>query len=254
MRRVSFKGRPTAAAVGAAAGVIAAAALWAGMAASGQDTTLKDALLRNQAQVEAALYETTDGSRVFVLDRTREPPLLQFRGGFEVFALSRVPAARGDEILRTDTGEDLVRVTALGAVTIYPRERPTGAPATRLGPTDPLPELESTSPNMIDAFRALSAFAGEAEVDAPVAPASAGATNALLADAVRLTAEGLKASAEAPGGRDRLAALTRIQFVFGGAADAQLADGVLSVEIDQGAGYAGRPSSLKVADAVLGGG
>ena len=232
-----------------------ASALWAAVTAYGQDsTTLKDALLRNQAELEAALYETTDGARVFVLDRTREPPLLKFQDNFEVLALSRVPASRGDEILRTDTGEDLVRVTALGAVTIYPRERPTGMPATRLGPADPLPTLAATNPNMVEAFRSLNSHAGEAEVDAPVAPASAGAANALLADAVRLTAEGLRASAQAPDGEDKLARLTRIEFVYGAGADARMREGVLSVQLDQSLDYAGRPSSMKVADAVLGGG
>ncbi len=231
------------------------AALAASIAAHAQDTALKEALLRNQAAVEAALYETTDGLRVFVLDRTREPPLLQFRGSVEVFALTRVPASRGDELLRTDTGENLVRVTALGGVTLYPPEHPTGLPATRLGPTDPLPPLAATAPDMIEAFRTLNAQAGEAEVDAPVSPASATAANALLADAVRLTAEGLRASAETPGGDAKLGALRRIQFLYGADADARVDDdGVLMVQINQEAGYAGRPSSLKIADAVLDGG
>jgi hypothetical protein len=254
-RRSSGGGR---AVVAIAATAAAALALWAAVAAFGQESTanatLKDALLRNQATLEAALYETTDGARVFVLDRTREPPLLKFQDSFEVLALSRVPASRGDEILRTDTSEDLVRVTALGAVTIYLRERPTGMPATRLGPAEPLPTLEVASPNMVEAFRALNAHAGEAEVDAPVAPASASAANALLADAVRLTAEGLRASAAAPDGENRIARLTRIEFVFGAGADVRLSEGVLLVQLDQSLGYAGRPSSMRVADVVLDGG
>jgi hypothetical protein len=229
-------------------------ALWTAVAAFGQETTLREALLRNQAAAEAALYETTDGDRVFVLDRTGDPPLLKFQDSFEVLALDRVPAARGDEILRTDTGDDLVRVTALGGVTLYPRERPTGVPATRLGPSAPLPPLDETRPNMVEAFRSLTANAREAEVDAPVSPASASAANALLADAVRLTAEGLRVSAAAAQGGEKLAGLRRIEFVYGAGADARMTDGVLSVQINTEGGYAGRPSSLKVADAVLGGG
>jgi hypothetical protein len=247
-------GRAVAAVVAAFVSALSASTLWAATAVGQDTTTLKDALLRNQAELEAALYETTDGARVFVLDRTREPPLLKFQDSFEVLALSRVPASRGDEILRTDTGEDLVRVTALGAVTLYPRERPTGMPATRLGPAEPLPTLAATNPSMVDAFRALNAHAGEAEVDAPVAPANAGSANALLADAVRLTAEGLRASAAAPDGEGKLARLTRIEFVYGAGANARVAEGVLSVQLDESLGYAGRPSSMKVTDAVLGGG
>lgn len=219
-----------------------------------EENALRSALLRNQAALEAALYETVDGERIFVLDRTGDPPLLKFQDSFEVLALDRVPASRGDEILRTDTGDDLVRVTSLGAVTIYPREHPTGVPATRLGPADPLPSIIDVSPDMVEAFRDLSASAGDAAVDAPVAPASASAANALLADAVRLTAAGLRASAADDAGKIKLAELQRIVFVFGAGADAQLADGVLSVHIDPDGGYAGRPSSLKVADALLGGG
>lgn len=208
--------------------------------------SFRAALLRNQAGPEAALYETVDGEHVFVLDRTGEPPLLKFQDSFEVFALDRVPAARGDEILRTDTGEDLVRVTTLGAITLYPVEKPTGLPATRLGPAEPLPALVDTRPNMADAIRVLTASAGGVEVDVPVSPAAEVAPNAVVADAARLTAEGLRAAA----GAAEKATVTRIAFVFGADADATVADGALTIQIDPARGYAGRPSSLKIADAI----
>lgn len=256
MRRYG-KGGARAAWVAVIAGLLSlAGAMGAALTASGEEPTptLKDALLRNQVQAEAALYETVDSARVFVLDRTRQPPLLQFRDSFEVIALTRVPAARGDELLRTDTGEDLVRVTALGAVTLYPREHPTGIPASRLGPAEPLPSLAASRPDIGRAYQELARRAGQAEVDAPVAAASATPVSALLADALRLTAEGLRASAEAPDGADKIARLTRIQFVYGPNVDARVDGDVLRVELNAERGYAGRPSSFRVADAILGGG
>ena len=245
MRRYVFGGVRTVFAVALAV------SLGAFQSALGQEASLKGALLRNQVTVEAALYETTDGGRVFVLDRTREPPLLQFRGAYEILALSRVPAARGDEILRLDTGDDLVRVTALGAVTLYPRERPMGVPATRLGPADRFPALASASLDMQAALGALRARAGSAALDTPTDQA---AGDMLLADAVRLTAEGLRASAEAPQGGERVAQLSQIRFVYGAGAGVRIEGEALVVQIDPSAGYAGRPSSLKVADAILNGG
>jgi hypothetical protein len=231
--------------------VAAAATLVVGLmsAAAGAQDSFREALLRNQIGSEAALYETVDGDHVFVLDRTGEPPLLKFQDSFEIFALDRVPASRGDEILRTDTGEDLVRVTTLGAVTLYPPEKPTGMPATRLGSADPLPALDDAPPNMVEAFRLLTLTAGGVEVDAPVSPASEAGSNALVADAARLTAEGLRASGA--GGRPDI---VRIAFVFGAGADARIEDGALVIQIDPERGYAGRPSSLKIADALVGGG
>lgn len=216
---------------------------------AGAQETLREALLRNQAGREAALYETVDGEHAFVLDRTGEPPLLQYQDSFEVFALTSVPASRGDELLKTDTGEDLLRVTTLGAVTLYPSEKPTGLPATRLGPADAFPALEDTRPNVVDSFRLLTLSAGDVKVETPVAPASAAATNALFADAARVTAEGLRASAAA-GERD--VEVATIIFVFGAGADARLEDGTLVVQLDPEQGYAGRPSSLKIAAALRG--
>jgi hypothetical protein len=220
--------------------------------ALGQEETLRQALLRNQAGPEAALYETVDGEHVFVLDRTGDPPLLKFESSFEVYALDQVPASRGDELLRTDTGEDLVRVTMQGAVTLYPTEKPTGLPATRLGPADPLPALADTRPDIVEAFRLLTIRSGGVEVDAPVATAAAPEANAIVADAVRLTAEGLRASAESDAAGK--AEVVRIAFVFGAGADARVEDGALVIQLDPERGYAGRPSSLKVAEALADGG
>jgi hypothetical protein len=237
----------------AAAAVFAVLSASAAARAEDHDPALRAALLRSQVVAESALYETTEDGRVFVLDRTHEPPLLEFRDSFEVFALQRVPAARGDEILRTDTGDNLVRITTSGAVTLYPREHPTGLPAARLGPAKPLPALGATAVDIGAALQALAAQAGEAKVDAP--PSSAAAADALLADAVRLTAEGLRASSAAgPSGAAKLGQLTRIEFRFGDDADASIDHGVLRVQINQDAGYAGRPSSLRIRETVLGGG
>lgn len=217
-------------------------------AAFAQEETLRQALLRNQAGPEAALYETIDGGHVFVLDRTGEPPLLQFQSAFEVFALDRVPASRGDEILRTDTGVDLVRITTRGAVTLYPNDKPTGLPATRLGPADPLPSLVDSRPDIVEAFRQLSIRSGGLDVEAPVANASEPESNALVADAARLTAEGLRAAAEADSAAD--SALARILFIFGARAGAYVEDGALVIQLDPERGYAGRPSSLLIAEAI----
>jgi len=244
--------------IGGVRAVITAAlagALITAFSAFGVEPTLRGALLRNQVAQEAALYETADGGRVFVLDRTREPPLLQYRGSYEVIALLRVPAARGDMILRDDTGEDLVRVTALGGVTLYPREHRTGLPASRIGPVDPLPMLSEQSRDFTSAIAALkSGVGGAMDVETPVAAAAAGQMSVLLADAARVTAEALSAAATDPGGHAKVALVQRIVFIYGAGASARLSDGVLIVELSPSSGYAGRPSSMMVTDALRNGG
>ena len=228
-----------------------------------EERSLKDAFARNQVAAETALYETADGGYVFVLDRTREPPLLQFRNSFEVFVMSRVPASRGDEILRTDAGDDLLRITPLGAVTLYPREHPMGLPAARLGSAAPLPEA-LPDVDLLAALEHLRTAADGADIDAPRAASQAatlaafGATaepdparGDLLADAARVTAEALREIKESQNGSARVASLTRVQFVYGENPDAQFAGGVLTVQVVSGAGYAGRPSSLRIEDSLL---
>jgi len=221
------------------------------------EPTLRGALLRNQVVQEAALYETADGRRIFVLDRTREPPLLQFRGSYEVIALLRIPAARGDMILRDDTGEDLVRITALGGVTLYPREHRTGLPASRIGPVDPLPALGEQSRDFTSAIATLKTGAGaggDMDVETPVTAAAAGQMSSLLADAARVTAEALSAAATDPSAQAKVALVERIVFIYGASANAQLNGGVLLIELSPSSGYAGRPSSMMVTNALRNGG
>lgn len=232
-----------------------AGALLVAFSAFGVEPTLRGALLRNQVVQEAALYETADGRRIFVLDRTREPPLLQFRGSYEVIALLRVPAARGDMILRDDTGEDLVRITALGGVTLYPREHRTGLPASRIGPVAPLPALGEQSRDFTAAIATLkTGVGGGMDVETPVAAAAAGQMSSLLADAARVTAEALSAAATDPGAQAKVALVERIVFIYGASASAQLSGGVLLIELSPSSGYAGRPSSMMVTNALRNGG
>lgn len=236
------------------AGWAAAVLAWSGACAA--EPTVRDALLRNQIVHEAALYETEEGGRVFVLDRTREPPLMQYRGSEEVFALSRVPAARGDEILRADTGEDLVRITALGGVTLYPRDHRTGLPAARIGPADPLPLLDAQSLDMGAALARLkNAIGGGTQIETPALAASAGGSSStLIADAARVTAAALARAASDPAIQAKLGDVRQVLFVYGAGPGARFEGGVLLVEIDPSGGYAGRPSSMRVADALRDGG
>ncbi|MGD2131697.1 MAG: DUF4908 domain-containing protein [Maricaulaceae bacterium] len=246
-----------------AAGLVASLGLALGLAygAQAQQRSLADTLSRNQVEGEAAIYETADSHYVFVLDRTGEPPLLRFANSFEVFVLSRVPASRGDEILRTDAGDDLLRVTPLGGVTLYPREWPTGLPAARIAAADPLPRLRGV--DLLAALDELRMAAAGADIDAPPAASQAATLSAfgaiaesersrgdLLADAARVTAEALDRVRLSEEGSAKVASMTRIQFEYGQSADARFSGGVLTVQVVSGAGYAGRPSSLRVADSL----
>ena len=69
----------------------------------------------------------------FTLDVTGARPLLRFDRSTEIWVLRPTPAPRGDIIYRNDNGDQVLRVTADGGLTLYTTTAPQGSPVSQAG-------------------------------------------------------------------------------------------------------------------------
>lgn len=198
-----------------------------------------------------ARYVSQSGD-VFILDRTQARPLLKFDGSPELWALRPHPAPRGDVIYKNDLGEPVLRVTRLGGLTLFTRERPGGAAVELAGGGVPL-RLRPLSPQALlerllqASIRASRAAGRTIEFSAPNATPG---SSSILADAASVTAYAVERMAQKPKGRAILAKVNRVSLVEGRKSEAVLRQGEIRITISPAEGVAGRPSSDRIAAAA----
>jgi hypothetical protein len=189
----------------------------------------------------AERYQTPDGRLSFVLDRSGERlALIRFEGSDEVHVLHAVPGPRGDEFFKTDTGDVLLRVTALGSVIVYADPASTGAPAQMAGRIAPMEPPQAPEGGLKARFDALARevakrFGRPVEFEAPSDARGAG----VVADAAQRAAEGL---AQAP----QTVVVRRVIIRYGDQPGAFVSDEKLTITVAPQMGYAGRPSSAAI--------
>jgi hypothetical protein len=105
--------------------------------AIGGATPLRNRFSAKSDGPTSARYETDEGS-VFIFDRSEPRPLLKFEDDPEIWVLQPAPGPRGDVIYRNDLGEEMLRATSLGGMTIFTDKRPGGSPAALDGASPPL--------------------------------------------------------------------------------------------------------------------
>jgi hypothetical protein len=88
-----------------------------------------------EAQSRRAMPPTgryvSDGGQAFIIDSSGMRPLLRFDQSAEIWVLRPTPAPRGDIIYRNDNGDQILRVTADGGITLYTTRTPQGSPVSR---------------------------------------------------------------------------------------------------------------------------
>jgi Domain of unknown function (DUF4908) len=234
--------------VGAFAATIALAVA-PNAAAQSKDSPLAQGLLDLPANdtPAAARYQTPDGRLRFVLDRSgQRVALVRFEGSDEVHVLRSVPGPRGDEFYKTDTGNVLLRVTALGGVIVYTDAARTGAPATLAGratamPPPPALALASFQARM-EALQRETARRGRQVVF--VTPQNVqGPASGVLADAAARAAEGIAS-------HPPTTVVRRVIFRYGRQPGAVLINDQLLVVVAPELGYAGRPSAAAIQQAL----
>jgi hypothetical protein len=201
----------------------------------------------NSAAPQAVAFSAGPNNMRFVLDRSQpRVVLLQFEGDPEVWALTSTWGPRGDEFLRNDIGEVIVRITTLGGVTVYGPLGTNGGLAAKEGKAKSLPApsrsegtLQATLQKALRWFDRFSSRSIRVE-------ASGGLPPALVHEALERAAQGMSRAPRGYFGRpERKVKLIRVQRSFD-QPSVRWQSGVLTIGVVPGAGYAGRPSSAAV--------
>jgi Domain of unknown function (DUF4908) len=190
-------------------------------------------------------YETDEGG-VFIFDRSAPRPLLKFEDDPEIWVLQPAPGPRGDVIYRNDLGEEMLRATSLGGMTVFTEKRPGGSPAALDGASPPL-RIAPLSPGaLFTRFYQASVRASRAaqhQIGFETREDAEAGTAAPLADAAVVASEALADMSATPKGKALLARMSDVVIAQGGKPAASMQRGVLIVTIVPAQGVFGRPSS-----------
>ncbi|HTX49760.1 MAG TPA: DUF4908 domain-containing protein [Caulobacteraceae bacterium] len=197
-------------------------------------------------------WETDEGGG-FVLDLSMPHPLLKFDDSNEIWVLNPSPGPRGDVIYRNDLGEEVLRATRLGGMTVFTSTRPDGSAAALDGISTPLRVAALNAEALYRRFLVATLRASRAaqhqvsfETGADAEPATA----PLFADAALVTSEAFVDMASRPINKGLLARINGVTITQGSRPNVALAKGVLTVTLVPAAGLAGRPSSRWIERAV----
>jgi hypothetical protein len=241
------------AAFGVAIGLILAAATPAGAVAPSwlRHVFESPTGARNKAPPVARYAIDTGGD--FVLDRTTAPhPLLKFEDSPEVWALTVSRGPRGDLIYWNDLRQPFLRITKFGGVTVFTPDRPQGAAAAVAGPGAPLRLASVGAIGLYQHLAVASARSGRA-AQHPVGYTAIDAdptSDGLMADAAIVTSEAMVNMAMRPRGRAFLRRIGRVAIIRGDKPGAIVREGVVVVTVAPTAGIFGRPSSLRIEQAL----
>jgi hypothetical protein len=146
----------------------------------------------------------------------------------------------------------MLRATKLGGMTVFTPKRPEGAAAALIGPGTPL-KLYSLGPVLLyhhlyqASVRSSRAAQHQIEFDAPDADPS---SDGLIADTASIVIEAMVDLAGRPGGHAILARLGSIAIQTGNHPAVALRGRVVTISVDPALGFAGRPSSERILQAL----
>jgi Domain of unknown function (DUF4908) len=206
----------------------------------------------NAAAPQAISFSTDMRNLRFILDRSQpRVVLLRFDGDPEIWALTSHWGPRGDEFLRNDVGEVMVRITSLGGVTLYGPLGSSGGPASKTGKARTLSApTRSEGSLQVTVERALGWFNQFGHRSIRV-EASGGLAPPLVYEALQRTAQGMSRAPRGFFGQPRRRVkLVRVERTVL-RPSVSWENGILTVGVVPGAGYAGRPSSAAVLAALV---
>jgi Domain of unknown function (DUF4908) len=205
----------------------------------------------NAATPQAIAFSTDARNLRFVLDRSQPRiVLLRFEGEDEIWALTSHWGPRGDEFLRNDVGDVMVRITSLGGVTIFGPLGSNGGPASSVGRARTIsPPTRSESTLQLTVERAIGWFRRFGHRSIRV-EAAGGLAPSLVYEALQRTAQGMSLAPRGFFGQpQRRVKLVRVERAAG-RPSVTWERNTLTVGVVPGAGYAGRPSSAAVLTAL----
>ena len=193
----------------------------------------------------------SEAGQTFILDRAGSLTLLRFERSTETWALRPSSAPRGDTIYRNDAGDQVLRVTTGGGITVYTTRTPGGSPVSLAGPPVSL-EPPSLGPvQMFNLMTRRSSLVSEAMGRLVRINVFGEESEALCIEALIVTTDAVVRIARSPSARPFLDRLRSITVVEGPRASVTYSSGDLRVVVDPRRGIAGRPSSARVIRAVI---
>lgn len=228
-------------------------ALCAGAAAGLQANPLRDRLLRNErSQFASAWYQRADTGDFFLFDRSNTIALLRERDDpdAEVLVLFANRAPGGGTSFVTDTGREVVRLTALGGTTYFPTDAPNGvivdfaSPAGGLAPAPRSPgEVRERAEELAEVLA--DTLGRSIDLEYEPAPRSGLGVQFDALHMIELAVRQLRSE------RRRIPNAQRVRLIIGGDPGARWVGDDFVVTIAPEYGYAGRPSSAHIAGALL---
>ena len=195
-----------------------------------------------------ARYQTDEGG-VFVLDRSGSKTLLKFEDDPEIWVLQPQRGPHGDMIYRNDLGEEMLRATSLGGMTVFTLRRPAGSAAAFDGASPPLRLGPLTATQLRDEFYQASVRAtryARHEIGFETGKDAEPKTAAALADAAHVASEAIVDISARPNGRLILTHIDDVVVTEGARPNAALQKGRLTITIVPKDGIFGRPSSRRI--------
>lgn len=209
-----------------------------------------------EAQSRRAMPPTgryvSDGGQAFIIDSSGMRPLLRFDQSAEIWVLRPTPAPRGDIIYRNDNGDQILRVTADGGITLYTTRTPQGSPVSRSGTAQPLQTPNLGPVQLFNLMARRSNLVSEAVGRLIIIDLDGSQSEALCVEALIVTTDAVIRMARNPSTRATVNRLRKISIVEGGRASVTFSRGELRVVVDPSKGIVGRPSSAVVIRTMAG--
>jgi Domain of unknown function (DUF4908) len=201
-------------------------------------------------------YDVGKKNEAFILDQRRQGVLLfRYVRSREVFVLRQVAGPRGDTMLKNDLGAVMVRMSRVGGPVLFPERASHGIPAWRSGPAAP---LGPQTVQLADLRPTLKTIANDLVMildhDVTISIRGANEQSAwLFLDTALNARSALNRIARNPDRKGRtLPELNQIRLVAAEQQELRLEDAILEIHLVTQEGFAGRPSSLRLAGFLSG--
>lgn len=196
----------------------------------------------------------SDSGSTFILDRSGPAALFRFEHSTEVWALRPTPGPGGDIIYKNDLDQPVVRMSRLGGLTVFTAQRPMGSPASLQGEGAPFHPPPLTPQALLqimirDSARASRSADRLIPFNADASPGS----EFVMADAAGIAAEALVQMAAIREGKPLVDRVKQVRLQVGRHPEVKFHGGVVIIVIEPKAGLAGRPSSGRIARAIVDG-
>jgi hypothetical protein len=240
-------------------GLVAAAVLGVSLAAYAQPLRFNP-YGESRANPLVAHYVAPLNRRSFVLDRVAAAPeaLLRFDDEPEVWVLEPSPAPGGGKTYRNDAGDQILKESSLGGLTLFTTREPDGLAVSILGEADELPPPPEVPTDAMGLRAIQAALRAERAIQATVGVTRASQHlhfntslvpsrwNANFAESFNIAADAIVKLSHEKKAKAFLAKLDTVQFTAGARPDVSISGAVMTITLVPSKGFAGRPSSNRI--------